>query len=101
MNQLINVKEEEGNILKRVPRARLPPWQELPNKTSSLRTQEPFSERDWSRYSEENLLQLEKDDSNFYTQMQTESNLMGAGSLGEDWLYYDKDKDIQNQREFK
>ncbi|XP_039701118.1 leucine-rich repeat-containing protein 66 [Pteropus medius] len=91
----------EGEYFEEGPKSQVPLLQEPPNKTSSLRTQEPFSDRDWGRFSEENLSQLEKDDSNFYTQMQTESNLMGAGSLGKDWLYYDKDKDIQNQREFK
>ncbi|XP_016006628.2 leucine-rich repeat-containing protein 66 [Rousettus aegyptiacus] len=90
-----------GNYFEEGLKSQVPLLQELPNKTSSLRTQEPFSDRDWGRHSEENLSQMEKDDSNFYTQMQTESNLMGASSLGEVWLYYDKDKDIQNQREFK
>ena len=92
---------EGGEYFEEGPKSQVPLLQELPNKTSSLRTQDPFSDRDWGKYSEENLLQLEKDDSNVYTQMQTESNLMGAGSLDEDWLYTDKDKDIQNRREFK
>ena len=49
------------------------------------------------------MLQLGKDDSNFYTQMQTQRNLMVVGCLCEDQIYYDKDKDIhlENQREFK
>lgn len=69
-------------------KCQVPSLHELPNKTSSLRTQEPFRERDGDKYSEETLLQLEKDGSNFYTQTQTQSHLMGPGSLGEDRLYY-------------
>ncbi|KAM8804328.1 LOW QUALITY PROTEIN: leucine-rich repeat-containing protein 66 [Rhynchonycteris naso] len=46
-----------------------PLLQELPNKTSSLRTQTPFSDRN-GKYSGENLLQLE-DDSNLYAHIQT------------------------------
>ncbi|KAM7159077.1 leucine-rich repeat-containing protein 66 isoform 2-T3 [Molossus nigricans] len=61
-----------------------PSLQELPNKTSSLRTQAPLGDGDWGRYSEENVLQLGKDDSNFLTQMQTQKNLMGVdGCLGD------------------
>lgn len=92
-----------GEYFEEDPKSQLPLLQELPNKTSSLRTQEPCSDRDGSKYSEETLLQSEKSDSNFYTQMRTQSHLMGPGSLGEDRLYYDKDTDVElkNQREFK
>ncbi|XP_007953904.1 leucine-rich repeat-containing protein 66 [Orycteropus afer afer] len=72
-----------------------PLFQELPNKTNSLRTQEHVGDRDWGEFSEDNQLQLEKDDSNFYSQMQTQSNEMEVGSLSEEQLYYDKDKDVQ------
>ncbi|XP_014390017.1 PREDICTED: leucine-rich repeat-containing protein 66 [Myotis brandtii] len=77
--------------------------QALPNKTSPLRTQEPFGGGDGGKYSEDNLLQLEKDDSDFCTQMQTHSNLMGVARLGEDRLSYNKDEDVQreNQRQCK
>lgn len=44
-----------------------------------------------------------KGDSNFYTQMQTQRNLMGVSCPCEDQICYDKHKDIQpeNQRGFK
>ncbi|XP_036189581.1 leucine-rich repeat-containing protein 66 [Myotis myotis] len=71
--------------------------QALPNKTSPLRTREPFGDGDGGKYSEENLLQLETDDSDFCTQMQTHSDLMGVARLGEDRLSYNKDEDVQRE----
>nr|XP_005608836.1 leucine-rich repeat-containing protein 66 [Equus caballus]XP_023493869.1 leucine-rich repeat-containing protein 66 [Equus caballus] len=84
-------------------KSQVPLLPELANDASSLRSQEPFSDRDWGKYSQENLLQSEKDDSDLYPQMQTQSNSMGADNLLEDQCYYDEDKDVQleSQREFK
>nr|XP_019596579.1 PREDICTED: leucine-rich repeat-containing protein 66 isoform X1 [Rhinolophus sinicus]XP_019596580.1 PREDICTED: leucine-rich repeat-containing protein 66 isoform X1 [Rhinolophus sinicus]XP_019596581.1 PREDICTED: leucine-rich repeat-containing protein 66 isoform X1 [Rhinolophus sinicus] len=46
-----------GEYFEEDPKSQVPLLQELPNKTSSLRTQEPFSDRDGRKYSEENMLQ--------------------------------------------
>ncbi|XP_006739335.1 leucine-rich repeat-containing protein 66 [Leptonychotes weddellii] len=74
-------------------RSQVPLLQELPSETSLPGTQEPFNGRDWGKYSEENLLQLEN------IQTQTQGHLLGAGLLYEDLLYYDVE--LENQREFK
>ncbi|XP_025742756.1 leucine-rich repeat-containing protein 66 [Callorhinus ursinus] len=83
----------EGGCAESRSRSQVPLLQELPSETSSPGMQEPFSGRDWGKYSEENLLQLEN------IQMQTQGHLLGAGLLYEDLLYYDVE--LENQREFK
>ncbi|XP_058403027.1 leucine-rich repeat-containing protein 66 isoform X1 [Diceros bicornis minor] len=40
-----------GEYFEDSSKSRVPSLQELPNKTSSLRTQEPFNDRDWDKYS--------------------------------------------------
>lgn len=84
-----------GDYFEEGSKSQVPLLQALPNKSSPLRTREPFGGGDGDKYSEENLLQLEKDDSDFCTQMQTHSNLMGVARLGEDRLSYNKDEDVQ------
>ncbi|KAM9678152.1 LOW QUALITY PROTEIN: leucine-rich repeat-containing protein 66 [Trichechus inunguis] len=89
---VLQCEREGSEYFEHYSKCQGPLFQELPNKSSSLRTQEYFSDRDGD-CSEDNLLQLEKDD--LYTQMQTQSNQMGVDSLCEEQFYYDKDKDVQ------
>ncbi|XP_006757890.1 PREDICTED: leucine-rich repeat-containing protein 66 [Myotis davidii] len=86
-----------GDYFEEGSKSQVPLLQALPNKTSPLRTREPFGDGDGGKYSEENLLQLEKDDSDFCTQMQTHSNLRGVACRGEDRLSYNKDEDVQRE----
>ncbi|XP_019325705.2 leucine-rich repeat-containing protein 66 isoform X1 [Panthera pardus] len=90
----LQCEREERDYTENISRSQGPLLQEPPNETSSVGAQEPFGDRDWGTYSQENVSQSEKEHCNVSTQMQTQNNLLGVGSLCEDQLYYDRDQDI-------